>query len=163
MNSDQCHTELKQLLTLHNARVDDAIEYLAQVKQAIADNQLEQLQDVLQEPTSVLEELQHLENQRLQLMSTCGFDQDQAGFSECLKWCDNAQESLDELYQRLVERLVKLQHSVQLNSLLVTKGQERVRRSIAILTGQGKVDQCKTYSSNGKTVDATGHRDIAVA
>ena len=63
----------------------------------------------------------------------------------------------------MIQNLFDLRHSIQINSLLVNKGQERVRRSIGILTGTSSTGTCKTYSEKGQAVDPAGRRDIAIA
>ena len=63
----------------------------------------------------------------------------------------------------MIASLVDLQYLIQLNSLLVNKGQERVRRSIGILTGVGTSGTCKTYSKKGQAINPAGRRDIAIA
>ncbi len=163
MSSKQCREQLIALLEAHNTRIIGAVDYLDSIKQAIAENRLENLQQSLSSPDSALDDIERVEQQRHQLLSTYGFTQDSDGFEKCMAWCDNEQQQVHELYQRLVQSLVQLQHSIQINSLLVTRGRDRVRRSLGILTGHGAAGNCKTYSSDGKTLSPTDQRDIATA
>ncbi len=163
MSSIQCREQLIALLESHNVRITSAIDYLDSIKQAIAESSLENLQQSLSNPDSALVDIERVEQQRHQLLSTYGFSQDSEGFEKCMAWCDNEQQQVYELYQQLVQSLVQLQHSIQINSLLVNRGRDRVRRSLGILTGHGAAGNCKTYSSDGKTLSPTGQRDIATA
>ena len=163
MNSTQCREQLTALLEAHNARISSANDYLLAIKNAIATNQLEKLQQSLSSPELALDDIEQLEQQRYRLLSTYGFSENSDGFEKCVAWCDNEQEQVSTLYQELIQRLVQLQHSIQLNSLLVARGQDRIRRSLGVLTGLGAMGNCKTYSSNGKTLDPAGRRDIAIA
>ena len=163
MNSSQCREQLTALLEAHNARISSANEYLLAIKKAIADNQLDNLQQTLASPELALDQIEQLERQRHQLLSTYGFSEDSDGFEKCIAWCDNEHEQVAGLYQQLIQALVKLQHSIQLNNLLIAKGQDRIRRSLGVLTGLGAMGNCKTYSSNGKTLSPAGQRDIAIA
>ena len=163
MNSNQCREQLTALLAEHHQRITRASEYLASIKQAIAENRLESLQNSLSEPDFKIEEIEELEQQRYQLLADYGFNQDAEGFEKCMAWCDDEQKKVARLYQQLIQGLVQLQHSIQVNSLLVNRGRDRVRRSLGILTGLGTAGSCKTYSSDGKAQEASGRRDIAIA
>ena len=163
MNNQQCREQLTALLEEHNQRITRASEYLAGIKQAIAENRLESLQNSLSKPDFAVDEIEQLEQQRYQLLSNYGFDQDAEGFNKCMTWCDDEQQQVARLYRQLEENLVQLQHSIQINSLLVNRGRDRVRRSLGILTGIGAAGNCKTYSSDGKALSASDQRDIAIA
>lgn len=163
MNSNQCRERLTALLEAQNTSIASANEYLLAVKQAIADNELEKLQQSLSDPRLAVDDIEQLEQQRYQILSTYGFSENSDGFAKCVAWCDNEQEQVAALYQQLIQNLVQLQHSIQINSLLVTRGQDRVRRSLRVLTGLGPAGGCKTYSSNGQTLSSSGQRNIAIA
>ena len=163
MNSTQCHAQLSELLETHISRITRANDYLVEIKKAITENQLDRLQKSLSQPDFSVEDIERLEQQRYQLLSSYGFTEDSDGFQQCVNWCDDEQTQVTELYQQLIQGLVQLQHSIQINSLLVTRGRDRVKRSLGILTGLGTAGNCKTYSSEGKTLDPTGQRDIAIA
>ncbi len=163
MKETQCRERLSELLQAQNDCITRANEYLMAIKNAIADNQLDNLQQSLAYPDLAIEDIEALEQQRYQVLASFGFDQDTNGLGKCIEWCDDDQNQLSELYQQLVKSLVELQHAIQINSLLVNKGQERVRRSIGILTGAGAAPTCKTYSSKGQAINPAGRRDIAVA
>ena len=163
MTIERCRERLIELLRAHNACIESANAYLESIKAAIAENRLEQLQQSLSSPELPMAEIDRLESERGALLQSFGFDGDDKGFEKCVAWCDDDNGQVAKLYQQLVQNLLKLQHSIQLNSLLVSKGQDRVRRSIGILTGIGGANQPKTYSSNGKTTTDGGRRDIAIA
>jgi len=162
MNNQQCREQLTALLEEHVQRISGASEYLAGIRQAIAENQLESLQESLAKPGFVVDDIEKLEQQRYQLLSDYGFSQDADGFEQCMAWCDDEEQRVSELYQQLIQNLVQLQHSIQVNSLLVNRGRDRVRRSLGILTGLGTSGTPKTYSSDGK-LDPGDSRDIAIA
>ena len=163
MNAVECRTRLIELLEAQTSRIAMANDFLVTIKNAIAENRLDQLQQSLASPDLAIDEIEQLEQQRFQLLSSYGFDTDSGGFEKCVAWCDDEQQQVSGLYQRLIQDLVQLQHSIQLNSLLVSKGKDRVRRSIGILTGVTNAGNCNTYSSNGQTLDPAGRRDIAIA
>lgn len=161
MSNRQCREQLTALLEEHIQRIAAASEYLAGIKQAIAENHLESLQDSLTKPAFAVDDIEQLEQQRYQLLSNYGFSQDADGFEKCMAWCDKDQQ-VSELYQQLIQNLVRLQHSIQVHSLLVNRGRDRIRRSLGILTGIGTTGTGKTYSSDGK-LDSSDPRNIAIA
>ncbi len=163
MNPHQCRQRLNELLQAQNDRVIRANEYLLVIKNAIADNQLDNLQQSLASPELAIEDLEDLEQQRHRVLASFGFEQDNNGLEKCIGWCDDDQNQLSGLYRQLVKSLLDLQRSIQLNSLLVNKGQQRIKRSIGILTGVGASTNCKTYGSKGEAINPAGRRGIAVA
>ncbi len=163
MKIERCRASLIEILRAHNLCIESANAYLATIKTAIAENRLDQLQQSLSGPEMPMAEIERLENERHGLLQTYGFDSDDNGFQKCVDWCDDESGHLKELYQQLVQNLVELQRSIQLNSLLISKSQDRVRRSIGILTGIGNANQAKTYQSDGKASTQSNRRDIAIA
>ncbi len=163
MNAVDCREAMGALLASHVAQIDAANAYLQEVKRAIAKSDLESLQRSLDQPEFDVDAIERLEDERHRLLETQGFTADFAGFERCIEWCDDATGSLAGLYQNLVEGLIALQHSIQLNQLLVDRGRDRVRRSLCLLGGLAGAGQCKTYGSDGKAEQASGRRNIAIA
>ena len=117
----------------------------------------------LSSPDLAIDDLELLEQQRAELMAEFGFDRDHNGLEKCVVWCDDESNHLSDLYQQLIKNLFELRHSIQINSLLVNKGQARVRRSIGILTGATSSGLGKTYGSKGQAIDPANRRGIAIA
>ena len=140
MSSTQCRAQLSELLETHISRIARANAYLAEIKKAIAENQLDALQQSLSQPDFSVEDIERLEQQRYQLLASYGFTRDSGGFRKCVEWCDDERKHVSELYLQLIKGLEQLQHSSQINSLLVTRGRDRVKRSLGILTGLGATD-----------------------
>ncbi len=163
MNAKACREDLSALLANHVAQIDVATAYLRSVKQAIADNNVENLQQALEHPDFDVDAIERLEVERHRLLETHGFSANFAGFEKCIAWCDDADGGLAKLYQQLVQSLIALQHSIQLNQLLVNRGRDRVRRSLSLLSGLGGAGQARTYGSDGKPEPTAGRRDIATA
>ena len=163
MNPVECRQILDRLLQSQQQRVADTRDYLQQVRQAVAEDDLETLQTLLERPGIALAEIESIEAERQQLLQRFGFGTDAEGFERCLGWCDDADASLASRNQALRQELIELQRQLQLNQLLVNKGQDRVRRSLGILTGMDTATQGKTYDSAGKAALPRGRRDIAIA
>jgi flagellar biosynthesis/type III secretory pathway chaperone len=163
MNKDDCRSQMLEMLDAQNTSIAHANDYLVGIKDAIAENKLDELNQFLATPQLPIEDIDQLEQQRHRLLQDSGFSSDSSGFKKCVDWCDNSEGQVSEAYQQLIDGLVQLQHSIQLNSLLTRKGQDRLKRSIGILTGQPASTQCKTYSSKGQNLQNSGQRNIAVA
>ncbi len=163
MSASACREALGALLARHVTQIDAANGYLQAVKRAIADSDIDTLQRSLESPEFDVGAIEELEAERHRLLESHGFTADFAGFERCIEWCDDTTGGLAELYRQLVEGLVALQHSIQLNQLLINRGKDRVRRSLCLLGGLGGAGQYKTYDSDGKAELPAGRRNIAIA
>lgn len=163
MNKPDCRQRMRKLLLAQNDRILRANEYLAVIKNAIAEGQVDNLQQSLESPDLAIDDIEILEQQRFQLLAEFGFEKDHDGLEKCINWCDDDDELLSRLYRQLIKNLFELRHFIQISSLLVNRGQERVRRSIGILTGAGTSSICKTYGNNGQTIEPADRRGIAIA
>ena len=163
MSAADCRRTLSALLARHVAQIDAATAYLRRVKQAIAENDREALQGLLEHPEFDVATIERLEDERHRLLEAHDFAADSGGFEQCIAWCDDAAGGLAGLYRQLVQGLIELQHSIQLNQLLVDRGRDRVRRSLCLLGGTEAAGQYRTYGSDGKAEPAGGRRDIAIA
>jgi flagellar biosynthesis/type III secretory pathway chaperone len=159
----QCREKLTALLEAHTSKIAIANEYLTNIKNAIAENKLETLNQNISNPELPIQEIEQLDQQRHHLLNEFGFGEGIDGFEKCVAWCDNDVKQISELYQKLIQSLQQMQHSIQINNLLVNKGRDRIRRSIGILTGQGNDSNHKIYTSTGKAEHDNGQRAIAVA
>ena len=162
MNPSDCRRQLIALLTSQIERVEAANRYLRRIKQAVSANDLAALQELLQQPGFSLQEIESAEIERRHLLQASGFTPDGDGFERCLSWCEGG-EALAELRADLTTQLTDLKRELQLNRLLVNKGQDRIRRSLGILTGIDTGAPAKTYDSAGHTTLPGGRRDIAIA
>ena len=162
MSPADCRQSLQRLMRRQSRCIDDATEYLDEIKQAFVDNRLKGMQDLLAAPRFDLTEIETLEQERHRLLADYGYDRDERGFQLCIEWCDDAGRETSALYLELIDKLKTLQKAIQVNGLLIRKGRDRVQRSIGVLTGIA-VGDCKTYSSDGQTVDTARRRNIAIA
>ena len=163
MNPRECRDLLVELMAAQDEQVTAVRARFDQIRKAIADNQIDNLQQSLDDSDPGFAQLQHLEQQRHALLQRFGYAADAAAQTACIDWCDDASGQLAAQHAKLVDNLQALQRSIQLSNLLVGKGRDRIRRSLGILTGQAQSGQCKTYSSSGKAEDGPGYRDIAIA
>jgi flagellar biosynthesis/type III secretory pathway chaperone len=159
----QCRQALSQLLQMQLAKVDEVNHYLVELKDSIAQNDIEAINGTLSQNNLPIGEIEDLENHRNQLLTQYGFETNKEGQAACIKWCDDNEGKLSKQYQLLSESLIQLQQSIQINALLVNKGQDRIRRSVSLLTGQVNSEKSNTYSKNGQTHGATNKRSISQA
>ncbi len=155
MKSQDSRECMMQIMSHHARCIDNATGYLDEIKQAFVENRLQELQDLLAEPRFDLAEIESLEQERHRLLT-------EFGFKQCIEWCDDPDRKLSSLYLELIDKLKSLQQAIQVNNLLFSKGKDRVRRSIGVLTGVA-ASSCKTYSSSGQTIDSARRRNLAIA
>ena len=120
------------------------------------------MNDVLQQDILPVEELNELERQRHRLLADYGFDYEKNELEACIAWCD-IENQVEHKYQQVNEALAQLQHSIQVNDLLVNRGKSKVRRALHILTGQNKLQKTVTYTQSGEARDSAENRSIARA
>jgi hypothetical protein len=154
----QCHFDLAQLLETQTDELQAINSYLTRIKNAVAENDIEKLNQLVAQQRLPIKEIEDLQAQRHSLMSTYNFESNNAGIEQCIEWCDQ-QGKLAQGYQTFKQELMQLQRSLQISDLLVSKGQNRIRQSLHLLTGQS--DNAKTYTSSGQSMDSTDGRSIA--
>jgi flagellar biosynthesis/type III secretory pathway chaperone len=159
----QCRQALSQLLQTQLAKVDEVNHYLVELKASIVQNDVEAINGTLSENNLPIGEIEDLEKHRNQLLGQYGFDANNEGQAECIKWCDDNEGNLSKQHQLLSESLIQLQRSIQINALLVNKGQDRIKRSVSLLTGQVNNEKSSTYSKNGQSDDVSNKRSISQA
>ena len=160
---NQCRQALRQLLQMQLTKIDEVDHYLVELKASIAQNDVEAINGTLSGNNLPIDEIEDLEKQRNQLLSQYGFEVNKEGQAACINWCDDSEGSLSNQYQLLSESLIQLQRSIQSNALLVNKGQDRIKRSVSLLTGQVNNEKSTTYSKNGQSHDASNKRSISQA
>ncbi|MCP4187857.1 MAG: flagellar protein FlgN [Gammaproteobacteria bacterium] len=159
---EACHTELMTLLVHQKEELDAINTYLDEIKSAIVENDAESLNTLITQQRLPIAEMDDLEKQRNCLLETYGFKANRDGLLSCIAWCDK-DEAITRQYELFRQALLHLQRSIQVNSLLVSKGRERVRQSLQLIMGQPTSEQVTTYSSRGKAEDNCNHRTIAQA
>ncbi|MCP3689805.1 MAG: flagellar protein FlgN [Gammaproteobacteria bacterium] len=159
---EPCHAELTALLTHQSAELDGIITYLIEIKAAIVGNDTESLNALITQPRLPIAEVDKFETQHNLLLERYGFTHDRDGLTKCIAWCDK-DEVISQQYEAFQQTLLRLQHTIQINSLLVSKGRERVRKSLHLIMGQPASNGMTTYSSSGRTEDNDSHRTIARA
>ena len=160
---DQCRQELSELLQAQLAKIGEVNAYLVELKSLLAQNDIEAINDSVSKSSLPIADIEVLEKNRNQLLIHYGFQGDKSGHEACIDWCDNNEGQLTKQYQSFTESLLQLQRSIQVNDLLANKGQDRVRRSVGILTGEDTSDKSNTYSKSGQARKGINKRSITLA
>lgn len=158
----QCRELLKNLLTRQTDELGELNGYLDEIKNAIIEGNTESLNALVTQQRLPIAEIDDLENQRNRLLEIYGFKSGLDGLEQCIAWCDN-DEIIAKQYELFRDALQHLQRAIQINSLMINKGQQRVRQGLHLLTGQQGVENARTYSSDGKTRDNSNRRHLAQA
>ncbi len=159
---ETCHTKLMALLVHQTEELDAINTYLGEIKSAIVESDTESLNTLITQQRLPIAEMDDLESQRNCLLEMYGFKPDRDGLLSCIAWCDRG-EAISRQYELFRQALLRLQRAIQVNSLLVSKGRERVRQSLQLIMGQPASEQVTTYSSRGKTEENNNYRTIAQA
>lgn len=157
-SAQQCHDELYHLFETQTCELQAINSYLSEIKNAVAENDVDALNNLVSRQALPIKEVENLQVQQHQLMSNYNFESNNAGLESCIDWCDR-QGKLSQQYQAFKDAMLVLQHSLQISDMLVSKGQNRVRQSLYLLTGQ--TVNARTYTSTGESQDSTDGRSIA--
>ncbi len=162
IDANQCREQLASLL---RQQIDCTVatdSYLSELRQAIAENRLADLNQSIMQPQTSLQKTDELERQRRSLMESYGFSVDRAGLEHCISWCDDDSGTLHQLHLELLEKLTGLERSLQVSNLLVNKGKQGIAKALEVLTQQPAT--AKTYTASGTTQSgSTLKRTIARA
>ena len=154
----QCHVELSSLFETQTSELQAVNSYLIKIKNAIAENDVEALNNLVDEQTLPIREIDLLQAKQRQLMSSYNFQPTREGLEKCIEWCDK-ENTISKQYQTFKVEMEKLQLSLQVSDMLINKGQNRVRQSLHLLTGQ--TVNTRTYTSTGHSQESTEGRSIA--
>lgn len=157
-----CFSLLSNLLTHQISFVEQASDYLNQIKLSIEKNDVETLQTLIKNNNIPLNQIEEHEKARFNLINNYGFEKTKEGFLACVKSFDDSEQSLIELHSKLLKALDMLQVSTKVSDLLVTKNMQRVKQSLSILTGTSLAKD-PTYSASGYTHKDSLTRDLATA
>jgi hypothetical protein len=160
ISPQQCHEELTQLFDTQTSELQAINSYLTKIKYAVAENDVEALNNLITEQRLPIKEIEILQEKQHQLMSRYNFKSNNTGLDKCIAWCDRQDKLLDR-YQIFKQEMETLQHSLQISDMLVSKGQNRIRQSLHLLTGQ--TVNTRTYTSSGQSQESTDGRSIAHA
>lgn len=158
-----CFQQLHQILQQQCDQVSAYIDYLQHIKNSIAENQTDQLEQMLSLNASKIGAIEQIQKQQAKMLDSFGFSHDDAGLEACIQACDQ-QQRLSTLKQTLKHQLQQLEKSLLINGLLIRKNQDRVKQSIRILSGHHPSLGESIYCRQGNTTTETNDRhSIAVA
>lgn len=160
MNRQQqilCFQQLQQFLRHQCDLISEYIDYLYNIKDTIAENQTDQLEQMLSLNVSKIEPIEQVQKQQSQLLENYGFSHNDDGLESCIQTCDQ-QHQLTTLKQTLNHKLKQLEKSLLTNELLIRKNQDRVNQSIRILSGHNASQDDATYCRQGNKTSITSDR-----
>ena len=140
-------TRLAELMRQQHEQAEALIDYLKQVREAIASNAISRLQDLLDGGSTSLPRLESLQQQQSALLQPLGFADGAQGLHDYLQTRDS--KALREQGEGLARQLELLRNALLINDLLIRKNQHRIRQSIRLLSGRDQASNRPTYSRNG--------------
>jgi hypothetical protein len=160
MNTDlktPCRIALKGLLLEQIRDIELLIVYFDSLKASIIENNITELNRLLEQNRAPELEMDNLISKRRAILDQFKFNNDRDGFESAIKWCDQDSD-LARQYQMYSIQLSSLQRAIQVNRLLTIKGQEKVRQSLLLLSGNQQ-KPVSTYARDGHSQfnDLPGH------
>ncbi|MFT5502426.1 MAG: hypothetical protein ACI845_001550 [Gammaproteobacteria bacterium] len=160
MNPDlktQCRIALKGLLFDQIQDIGVLVVYFDSLKASIVENNITELNRLLEQNQASELEMDGLTAKRKAILDQFKFDDDRNGFESAINWCDQDSD-LARQYQLYSIQLSSLQRAIQVNRLLTIKGQEKIRQSLLLLSGNQQ-KPVSTYASDGHSQfnDLPGH------
>jgi flagellar biosynthesis/type III secretory pathway chaperone len=157
-NPDNCRQQLGCLLDEELAAIRDLEQALAAELTAISNRDTSALEQALAEKLQGLEKMETLNQRRLALVESCGFQPDRDGMQSCLKWCDTG-GTLQGLWQKLLAVAGRCRDSNLLNHHLVELGSRHMHKALCIIRGE---DPDKAlYNTLGNADDSHDRRSLA--
>ncbi len=154
-----CSKQLSQILTLQIEQISSYLDYLSEIKAAITNNQISEL-NVLLDQTINPEEIENTQLQQSTLLNKYSFEMNEQGLSAFIEKCCNNNEQLLTLKSVLTDNLKKLDNALLINSILVQKNQHRIKQSIRLLSGHALDNKMSSYSRQGSIENNQSSKNI---
>lgn len=140
-------SEFRNFLTQEISSAETLCDILKSEREALANNQLDTLNDLSAKKQGLAESLRELDLQRKTWLVSQGFSADLRGINNFLSKTDHETK---QAWERLTAQLNKCQQQNRVNGNIVEKLQRKIRATLAIL--QGKPDDTDIYGRSGKTI-----------
>lgn len=144
----QCSRHIEHNFNLQIDQVSSYIQYLSDIKTAISKNDTPKLTELLESQQLKPEVIEQTQNQQAKILTQYGFEVSKNGLNNCIQNCNNSTQ-LEDLHEKLIQKLAELEKALIVNALLVKKGQLRVKQSIRILSGHNSSNAVSGYTRQG--------------
>ena len=136
------------------------LECLEAERHGLSSRDLEQIEKTTPHKTELTREMEQLEVQRVELVTSLGHKNDSAGMAACIKSQPNAKQ-LTHLWQEVLDNLKACRDYNLTNGGILELGRRQAEQALSILRGQH--GDPKLYSSEGDTSPALGNRNLGKA
>lgn len=161
VNQKQSSTPLFQVMQQQLTLIQDYCAHLERIKQAITQNEIDSLSQLLLQSELDIKKLQQSQQQLALTLQDLGFKDTQSDLTQAVEaYHDN---DLSKLHQALSDALKQFENTLLINDLLIRKNQQRVRQSIRILSGHNSNGSPDVYSRKGNKESNDEQRSIAMA
>ena len=146
-HATQNMTSVAALIETQLQLIDGYQQHLEAIKLAIAHNDNDGLDRLVENNAALFAPLEQGLRQILHAMPAFGFAASHDGLNQFA--AANPEPRLKRLKAALDDKLEGLQQSLLVNDLLIRKNQHRVRQCIRILSGHGSANADTTYNRQG--------------
>jgi flagella synthesis protein FlgN len=131
----------------HESRaVGRLVEILEQEQGYLINADIDQIQPLLEEKSTLLQSLNASSQERYQWLSAAGFTANESGMSEWLK--QSSEDALQTSWLTMQQALFKAKELNRVNGMLINKHFTRNQQLLSTLQGQTEVDNF--YGPNGQ-------------
>ena len=135
---------------------------LQEEKQRLEQRQYPAYQQVVQDKTQLLLQLDQADNERKQLMETMGFNADRTGFMAFLAFVPSSwKDKFLQLWESLSDIMNTCARLNKINGKILAHSQNAIERLMVIIRGAG--NQPAIYQANGRRSMGTSQRVLATA
>jgi len=159
MNKSTCLIELGIMLDAELAHTDALIAAL-KTESKIQPKDADALLEISEQKNCLLKKLEQCHVNRMSLIQKLGYNADNAGFEECIAWCDKG-DTLQAKWMKFIEQVKTCRTLNQINGSVMDSSLRVVKQALSILYGQQLNEN--TYDAEGQSQAANLGRTIAKA
>jgi flagellar biosynthesis/type III secretory pathway chaperone len=160
MNRLEYRQRLAELLAQELTGTRRLFTELERQQQSLAGAQPELIEASARASHELIAALEALEKKRNALAARLGYNADNGGMEQLLRWCDY-DGTLAQQWRKVLEMARRCRDCNQVNGTVVDINRRRVRQALGILRGQ--ISEAEVYGRSGQTAADTLSRPLAKA
>ena len=160
LTPDACQFSMSMLLRQETELTSQLSALLDAEFAAITDKDFTTFEQTVNEKSMTVEQLDLLEQERIALVESAGFETEPQKFSAFLEWCDPS-ANITPRWEQLLELAGKCSEQNRRNRHLIELCSRNTRETLRILRGED--EQPDLYQADGDTGSGHGQRSLARA
>ena len=157
MQAEGTRHPLETLLTQEVQCSERLLECLEAERSALAQRDMDALEQTTQKKIEQTQLLERLETQREKIISELGYESGSHGLRQCFKNLPRC-ENLNRLWQQIMANIESCQTGNLTNGGILESSRQHVEHALCILRGQSGTPSL--YDTNGSTSASLGQREL---